>query len=145
MFWTLVLDQFFILFINVLATAMVSSIGEAAIAAVSMVGIINGMVSLMFTSLASGGGIVVARAKGRADHEDIRHAIGEVTGLCCMVAIAFGTLLYIFAEPLVRTIYPDVEPMLITYAVQYMHLMAISFIPYSIFAAIFTYYWYFSS
>ncbi len=137
MFWTLVLDQFFILFINVLATAMVSSIGEAAIAAVSMVGIINGMASLMFTSLASGGGIVVARAKGRADHEDIRHAIGEVTGLCCMVAIAFGTLLYIFAEPLVRAIYPDVEPMLITYAVQYMHLMAISFIPYSIFAAIF--------
>ena len=71
MFWTLALDSFFIFSIGMLSTALVSSVGEAAIAAASMVGTINGMVSLMCMSLASGGGSVVARAKGRGDMEDI--------------------------------------------------------------------------
>ena len=72
MFFTLILDQLFIFFIGMLSTAMVSSVGEAAIAAVSMVGTVNGMVSLMFTSLASGGAIMVARAKGSGDQNQIR-------------------------------------------------------------------------
>ena len=94
MFFTLILDQLFIFFIGMLSTAMVSSVGEAAIAAVSMVGTVNGMVSLMFTSLASGGAIMVARAKGSGDQNQIRSAIGEVTGLCCMVALVLSVLLY---------------------------------------------------
>lgn len=137
MFWTLALDSFFIFSIGMLSTALVSSVGEAAIAAVSMVGTINGMVSLMFMSLASGGGIVVARAKGRGDMEDIRRVIGEVTGLCGLIAIVLSALLIYLAEPLVRLLYPNVEPLLVKYAVEYMRLMAVSFIPFSIFNAIF--------
>ena len=137
MFLTLIIDQFFIFFIGVLSTAMVSSVGEAAIAAVSMVVSINGMVSLMFTSLAAGGGIVVARAKGSGDREEIRRAIGEVTSLCAIVAIVLGGLLYVYAEAIVGLLYKQVEPLVIEYAIRYMRLMCISFVPYSIFNAIF--------
>lgn len=137
MFLTLMLDQFFIFSIGMLSTAMVSSVGEAAIAAVSMVGTINGMVSLFFTSLASGGAIMVARAKGSGSINEMRSAIGEVTGLCCGVALTLGLLLYISAEWLVNTLYPDVEQTLVKYAVQYMRLMSLSFVPFSIFNAIF--------
>ncbi|MBR6027506.1 MAG: MATE family efflux transporter [Clostridia bacterium] len=137
MFWTLALDQFFIYAISMCSTALVSSVGEAAVAAVSMVSTLNGMVSLMFTSLASGGAIVVSRAKGRNDLNDLRSAIGEVIGLCGAMAIALSTLLIVFSEPLVRVIYPHVEPLLITYAVQYMRLVALSFIPYAVFNAVF--------
>ena len=137
MFLTLCLDNFFIFFISMLSTAMVSSVGEAAIAAVSMVGTINGMVSLMFTSLASGGAIVVARAKGRGDGLEIRRAIGEVTGLCLAVAAALSALLYAFANVIVGALYPDVEPLLADYAVRYMRMMAISFLPFAVFNAIF--------
>ena len=137
MFLTLVLDQFFICFISVISTALVSSVGEAAIAAVSMVGTVNGMVSLVFTSLATGGSIVVSRAKGSGDMLAVRRSIGEVTGLCAAVSLALSTLLFLFSEPLVRLLYPKVEPMLITYAIRYMRMMAISFIPFSVFNAIF--------
>ena len=137
MFLTLTLDQFFIFFISMLSTAMVSSVGEAAIAAVSMVGTINGMVSLMFTSLATGGAIVVALAKGRGDLVEIRRAIGEVTGLCCAASILLSAMLYASAELLVGLLYPDVEPLLVEYAVRYMRLISISFVPYSVFCAIF--------
>lgn len=137
MLLTLMLDQFFIFFIGVLSTAMVSSVGEAAIAAVSMVVSINGIVSLMFTSLAAGGAIVVARAKGSGDVLEIRRAIGEVTSLCCLVALVLGGLLYTLAPNVVTLLYSDVEPILVEYAVAYMRLMCISFIPYSVFNAIF--------
>ena len=137
MFLTLVLDQFFIFFIGMLSTALVSSVGEAAIAAVSMVGTVNGMVSLVFSSLASGGALVVARAKGRNDPDGIRRTIGEVTGLCGTVATVLSVLLYVFAGSIVNLLYPSVEPLLTEYAVRYMRMMAISFIPFSVFNAIF--------
>ena len=137
MFVTLTLDQFFICFISLLSTALVSSVGEAAIAAVSMVGTVNSLVSLVFMSLATGGAIVVSRAKGRGDVKEIRRAIGEAVGLCGTVSICLSALLFLFAEPLVHLIYPRVEPLLIEYAVKYMRMMAVSFIPFSVFNVIF--------
>lgn len=137
MFLTLLLDQFFIFFIGVLSTAMVSSVGEAAMAAVSLVGTINGMVSLMFTSLATGGAIVVSRAKGSGDFAEIRRAIGEVTSLCTAVAAILSTLLFLSADTVVRALYADAEPLVIEYAVKYMRMMCISFLPFSVFNAIF--------
>ena len=98
MYLTLVLDSFFICFISVISTALVSSIGEAAIAAVSMVGTVNGMVSIIFTSLATGGTIIVSRAKGSGDMNAVRLAIGEVTGLCGGIAIILSTLLFAFSD-----------------------------------------------
>ncbi len=137
MYLTLLLDQFFIMIIGMVSTALVSSVGEAAIAAVSMVGTVNGMVSLVFTSMATGGGIVVARAKGRNDYAEIRRAIGEVTGICGLVAVVLSLLLIAASEPIVRILYPNVEPLLVEYAVVYMRMMAVSFIPFSVFNAIF--------
>ena len=137
MFVTLTLDQFFICFISIISTALVSSVGEAAIAAVSMVGTINSMVSLVFMSLATGGSIVVARAKGKGDIQEIRRAIGQCVSLSALVAVVLSLSLIALSEPLVRLIYPNVEPLLVTYAVEYMRLMAISFIPFSVFNAVF--------
>ena len=131
MFWTLTLDQFFIFFISMLSTAMVSSVGEAAMAAVSLVATINGMVSLMFTSLATGGAIVVSRAKGGGDDGEIRRAIGEVTSLCTVTSIVLSTALYLASDTLVHALYAQAEPLVIEYAVQYMRMMCISFIPFS--------------
>ncbi len=138
MFWTLALDTFFIFLIGMFSTALVSSVGEEAMAAVSMVGTINGMVSLMFSSLATGGAIVVSRAKGRRDSAEIRRAVGEVTGLCLLTATVLGGLLILLSDALVNVIYPHVDPLLKEYAAHYMRLMAVSFIPFSVFNAIFT-------
>ena len=140
MFLTLALDQFFIFFIGMLSTALVSSVGEAAVAAVSMVGTVNGMVSLLFSSLAAGGGIVVSRAKGRGDAKEIRRVIGEVTGLCVISAVLMGGLLFLLAGKLVEAIYPAVDPLLREYATLHMRLMAVSFLPFSGFNAIFNIY-----
>jgi len=137
MFLTLLIDQFFIYFINVLSTMLVSRVGEAAMAAVSLVSTVNGMVSLIFTALATGGGIVVSRAKGRGDVAEIQRAIGEVTGVCFLVALILSAGMYAGADVVVRLLYPDVEPQVTEYAVSFMRLMCISFLPFSVFNAIF--------
>ncbi len=137
MFLTLVLDQFFIVFINMLSVAMVSSTGEAAIAAVSMVGSVNSLVVLVFSAIATGGAIVVARAKGSGDVLSVQCAIGESTGLCGASALALSALLFALADPLVRALYPAAEPLLIDYAIHYMRLMCVSFPLYAVFAPIF--------
>ena len=138
MFLTLVLDQFFIVFINVLSSAMVSSTGKEAMAAVNMVGSVNAMVSLIFSALAVGGAIVIARAKGRGDLDGVRHAIGETVCLCGTIAVVFGGALFALSETVVRSLYPRVDPLLIEYSVNYMRLMCVSFIPYSVFSVIFS-------
>lgn len=137
MYLTLVLDQFFIVFILVLSTAMVSSTGEAAIAATNMVGSVNGLVSLLFTAVAIGGSIVIARAKGRGSAHGVRCAIGETIALCGLLSLILSSVLIVFSRPLVQALYPHAEPLLIQYSIHYMRLIAISFLPYSIFNAIF--------
>lgn len=137
MFFTLMVDQFFIIFINMLSTAMVSSTGEAAIAAANMVGSINSIVALVFNSFAIGGSIIIARAKGHGDDHGIRHAIGGTIALCGSTAITLALGLLLFANVLVNLLYPAAEPLLIEYSIRYMRLIAISFIPYAIFNAIF--------
>ena len=137
MFLTLLMDQSFIYIISVLSTMLVSRVGEAAMAAVSLVGTVNGMVSLVFTALATGGGIVVSRAKGQGNVAEIQRAIGEVTGVCFLVALILSTGMYAAADTIVRLLYPDVEPLVTEYAVSYMRMMCISFIPFSVYNAIF--------
>jgi Na+-driven multidrug efflux pump len=98
---------------------------------------VNGMVSLIFTALATGGGIVVSRAKGRGDTAGIQQAIGEVTGVCFLTALVLSSAMYAGADAVVHLLYPGVEPLVTEYAVSYMRMMCISFIPFSVFNAIF--------
>ena len=137
MFFTLMIDQFFIIFINMVSTAMVASTGEAAIAAANMVGSINSIVAIVFNSFAVGGSIVIARAKGHGDDHGIRNAIGGTIALCGTTAFVLCCGLLVFAKGLVNSLYPAAEPLLIEYSIRYMRLIAISFIPYALFNAIF--------
>ena len=118
MFLTLLLDQAFVYIISVLTTMLVSRVGEAAMAAVSLVSTVNGMVSLIFTALATGGGIVVSRAKGRGDTAGIQQAIGEVTGVCFLTALVLSSAMYAGADAVVHLLYPGVEPLVTEYAVR---------------------------
>ncbi|MGN0779546.1 MAG: MATE family efflux transporter [Aristaeellaceae bacterium] len=137
MYGTLLLDSFFIILINMLSSAMVASTGEAAIAAVNMVGVVNGMVALVFNAFAVGGAIVIARAKGHGDGHGIRNAIGGTIALCGVTALTLSAGLYALSSLLVNALYPAAEPLLREYAIHYMRLMAISFIPYALFNAVF--------
>lgn len=137
MFLTLLLDQFFIMFIGFLSAAMVSSTGEAAIAAVNMAGSVSSMVYLIFSAAAVGGSIIIARAKGSGDHHIIRSALGEAICMCGALGLLTCILTYAVSEPVVMFLYPEAETLLLDYAIHYMKLVSLSYFPYAVFNAIF--------
>ena len=73
-FYPLLLDQFSIHLIMAVSTALVSSVGQAALAAVSMVNTLSFVVTAVMFALSAGGGVIIAQAKGSGDEERLRHA-----------------------------------------------------------------------
>ena len=137
MLFTLIMDSFSIMIIGVLSSSMVSSVGEAAMAAVNMVGTINVLVSLTFVALGTGGSIVVARAKGSQNMDSLRSAIYHTISISALVSLVVSTLLFVLGEPLVHVLYPSVEPLLTEYSIRYLRLVCISLPLYAVFNAIF--------
>lgn len=137
MFFTLLLDGFFITVIMVLSTAMVSSAGENAIAAVSLVGTVNALIAMIFNAMCTGGAIVIARAKGSGDYNAVRKAIGETIAFVFLVALATTSVQFFCAAPIVDFLFPNVETILREYAIKYMRLIAISYLPLALFNVVF--------
>lgn len=137
MLLTLIMDSFSIMIIGVLSSSMVSSVGEAAMAAVNMVGTINVLVSLAFIALGTGGSIVIARAKGSGNEKSLRSAIYHSISICGLIAVVLAVALFALCEPLVHLLYPAVEPLLTEYSVRYLRLVCISLPFYAVFNSIF--------
>lgn len=137
MFVPLLLDQLFIFFIGMLSTAMVSSSGEAAISAVSMVGSLGYIATSLFSALSTGGTILVAQARGSGDAERVRVTAGQTILMTTAMAALTCGIFVLFAEPLVLLLYPQAEPLLLEYAIEYLTLMSLSYIPFALFNAIF--------
>ncbi len=140
MFVPLVVDQLFIFIIGMLSVAMVSSSGEQAMAAVSLVGSLGYIVSGLFTALGTGGAIVVAQLKGAGDALSVRKAAGQTIGLCAAAALVMDVIFIGMADGVVRTIYPKAEPVLIEYAIHYLQVYSLSYLPYAVYFAIFNTY-----
>lgn len=138
MFGPLLLDQLFIFFIGMLSTAMVSSSGEAAISAVAMVGSLGYIATSLFSALSTGGTILVAKARGSGDEERVRETIGQTILLTVSVAALVCAAFLLLGEPLVLLLYPKAEPLLLEYAIEYLTLMSLSYIPFALFNAIFS-------
>lgn len=137
MFVPLLLDQLFIFLMGMLSTAMVSSSGEAAISAVSMVGSLGYIATSLFNALSTGGSILVSQARGSGDEERVRTTVGQTIFLTTTVATVTCGIFVLFSSSLVRLLYPMAEPLLIEYATEYLTLMSLSYIPFALFNAIF--------
>ena len=83
------LEQIFVVMLGIITIIMVSSIGEYALSAVSMVESIVQLVSAFFSALTVGSTIVVAQYTGRGDHT-------KVTGVAAqgiLSSLFFGVIL----------------------------------------------------
>ena len=137
MFLPLVLDQLFIFVIGILSTAMVSSSGQEAIAAVNLVLVIGALAYALFSAISMGVSIVVARAKGAGNMERVRSAIGQASTLIAFISLIITVLLYVFSEPLIVSLYGSADEKVILQAVSYMQAYSLSLPPYAVFCVIF--------
>lgn len=137
MLFPLILDMFFINVINMLTTSMISSSSQASVAAVSMINPITTLVLCLLNAIAAGGTVVVAQYKGRGSRIQINEASGHTLLITVGISFFIGILLIVFSSFVVRFLYGNAEPEVISKSIQYLTGSSISLIIYSFYSAVF--------
>lgn len=137
MLFPLILDMFFINVISMLTTSMISSSSEASVAAVSMINPVTTLVLCLLNAIAAGGTVVVAQYKGKGNQEKIRESCGHTLLVTIGISLIICTLLIAFASPIVRILYGNAEPLVISKSIQYLSGVSVSLIIYSLYSAVF--------
>lgn len=105
LFIPILIDQAFIVGLNLVNTAMISSSGVSAVSAVNMVDALNVFLINVFVAIATGGTVVVAQYKGSGNEAMVsRASAGTVTSVS-LVALFIGLLIMGFHNPLLNVLF----------------------------------------
>lgn len=109
LFVPILIDQIFIMGLNLINTAMISSAGVAAVSAVNMIDSINIFLLSVFIAVATGGTVVVAQYKGREDERGVSEASAGAVSSVSLLAIAVALFGIIFHAPLLNILFGSAE------------------------------------
>ncbi|NLL78163.1 MAG: MATE family efflux transporter [Clostridiales bacterium] len=136
----LVLEQFLVILVGMIDMIMVSGVGEAAVSGVSLVDNINILIINISAAMATGGAVVVGHFLGQKDTENAGRAAWQLIFFSTIVAAIISVCLVVWHKPLLRLIFGQVEEAVMSSAVTYMTITAISITPLAVYnscAAIF--------
>ena len=123
----LVLEQTLAITIGMADTVMVTSVGEAAVSAISLVDSINILLMGLFTAMATGGAIVTAQYLGREDRDNARLSANQLIFTTTALSLVLMTLCLMGQRWLLTVIYGAVEPAVMQGAVTYFFWSALSY------------------
>lgn len=105
LFLPILIDQAFIVGLNLVNTAMISSSGVSAVSAVNMVDSLNIFLINVFVAVATGGTVVVAQYKGSGNEQMVsKAAAGTVTSVS-MIALGIGLLVLGLHNPVLNVLF----------------------------------------
>lgn len=118
--WKLMLplsiDQLLNSMMGTVGTMIVSNLGSAAISAVSLVDSINVLVVQAFYALAAGGSVICSQFLDCKRPKEARKAAEQLVFITLILSIIIGSICFFFNKPLLKLIFGDVEPDVMTYA-----------------------------
>ena len=106
---------------------MVSSVGEVAMSAVSLVANFSGVIMNLLIALASGGSIVTSQLIGAQKHKAAKHSTGQVITMTFLFSLLIGAICLCFNKPLLQLVFGKVEASVLTDAVTYFTYDAASY------------------
>ena len=92
----LLLEQLLSITVGLADSLMVSTVGEAAISAVSLVDSISNLMLYIFSAMATGGAVVAGQYLGRREEQKAKSAGQQMMAMLLVVAALICALLYIF-------------------------------------------------
>jgi len=123
----LIFEQFLAVSIGIVATLLVSRVGEAAVSGISLVDSINILLIQVFSALATGGAVVCSQYLGRDDRQNAclsaRQLYYSVVGVSALIALC--TL--ILRDLLIRWIFGQLEADVYAAAQSFFTLSALSY------------------
>lgn len=129
----LVFEQFLNVLVGMVDIIMISGIGESAVSGVSLVDNINILVINITAALATGGAVVAGHFLGQKDKKNAGKAAWQLLLFTTVAATAVTIVLLIWNKPLLRLIFGKVEEDVMTNAVIYLIITAISIVPLAIY------------
>lgn len=123
----LALDQLLNSFMGTVDTLVVSNLGSAAISAVSLVDSINILIVQAFFALASGGTVVCSHYLGCKKEKHAKEAAKQLIFITFIMSVIIAGLCLAFNGPILKLIFGDVEPAVMTNAKTYFFFSAISY------------------
>ena len=123
----LFLEQLLGTLVGMVDGIMVSSVGESAISAVSLVGNISAVMLNLFAALATGGSIVTSQLIGAGRKRDSSRSAGQVITMTVAVSSMLGLGCLLFSRPLLHLVFSDVEKQVMEDSVTYFFYDALSY------------------
>mgnify|MGYP004469981241 FL=1 len=108
-------------------TMMVSNIGSAAISAVSLVDSINILVIQALSALSAGGAILCSQYLGSKNQKEANRSAQQVLFVMVVLSVMLSAFCLIFRNPLLRLIFGEVEPDVMTNSQTYFLFTLLSF------------------
>lgn len=123
----LILQQILSITIGTADSMMVARAGEAAVSGVSLVNTLDTLLVLVFTSLVSGGSVVVSQALGRKDFTGARTAAKQLLYASTGIALLVSVTVILCRHPLLNLLFGAVEADVMQSALGYFFFVALSF------------------
>ena len=123
----LVMEQILVMLVGMVDTMMVSHAGEAAISGVALVDMIDYLIITLFTSLATGGAVIVSQYLGSRQEEQARLSAGQLVTVSAFLSAAVMALCLAFHNGILRLLFGKIEPDVMRACVTYFVITAFSF------------------
>jgi len=125
--WPLIIEQFLAMTMGVVATVMVSPVGEFAVSGVNVIDNINNLFIIAFIALSTGGAVVVSQYIGRQDSENASIAAKQLIYIVTIASIVISGIALLFREPVIRIIYGVLEDDVMGAAMTFFLFSALSY------------------
>ncbi len=119
-------------FVGLADSVMISSVGEAAISAISLVDSLGFLFLTILTSFATGGVVIVSQYLGRKDFNSAGHSGVQLLYFCFTVGISLTLILYLFSGTIISILFGEVDSQVYDYAVTYLKITSLSIPIYSV-------------
>lgn len=123
----LIAEQFLSVAVGMVDMAVVSSVGESAMAGVSLVDMINVLLINILAALATGGAVVASQLLGAREPEKACKSVHQLLVVAFLLSSGIMVLTLILQKPLLRLAFGAVEDDVMTAALTYFRITAISY------------------
>ncbi|KUP24983.1 MATE family efflux transporter [Paenibacillus sp. DMB5] len=110
LFIPILVDQAFVVGLNLVNTAMISSSGVAAVSAVNMIDSLNIFLISVFIAVSTGGTVVVAQYKGSGNDLMVSKATAGAVSSVSLMALFIGLFGIVFHGPLLNLLFGAASP-----------------------------------
>lgn len=123
----LVIEQGLTILVGMCDGMMVSSAGEAAIAGVSLVDMINAIMLNLFAALATGGAVITSQYLGARATEKARQSAGQLVTMAFGLGILAMAFCLVSAHALMRLFFGSIEDDVMEAGLLYLRITSLSF------------------